>query len=61
MSDQANSTAQNVKIFWFEKRHTERAERELEGLLKQGWEIMTAGGTGGGGGSWGGFIVLVRR
>ncbi len=60
MSDQANN-AQHVKILWFEKRHTGRAERELEEMLKQGWEIMTAGGTGGGGGSWGGFIVLVRR
>jgi hypothetical protein len=55
-----DENSSRVKIFWFEKTHTERSENELEELLQQGWKIVGTGGTGGGGGVWGGFILLTR-
>lgn len=47
-----------VKIFWFDRTKTESAEAELGQLLAQGWHIIASGGTGGGGGVWGGYLVL---
>ena len=46
-----------VKIIEFGPSNKDKAEQKLADLLNQGWRIVTGGGSG----TWPGFVVVLQR